>query len=50
MRLDDLETPAMIIDVEVMEDNLRRMAAYAERHELALRPHIKTHKMPHLAR
>ena len=50
MRLDDLETPAMIIDVEVMEDNLRRMADYSGRHGIALRPHIKTHKMPRLAR
>ncbi len=50
MHLNDLDTPAAWIDLEVMERNLARMADYARAHGLALRPHIKTHKVPALAR
>lgn len=50
MRIEDLDTPAVLIDVDVMERNLARAAGYARRHGLRLRPHIKTHKIPALAR
>ena len=49
MTLDELETPAPVVDLDRMERNLDRMAAYASAHEIALRPHIKTHKTPWLA-
>ncbi len=49
MTLDELETPAPVVDLARMERNLDRMAAYAASHKLALRPHIKTHKTPWLA-
>lgn len=45
-----LDTPALIVDLEVMEQNLGRMAAYCRRQGLRLRPHTKTHKSPWLAR
>lgn len=47
--LQDLDTPSVIIDLDVMERNLARMAAYTREHDLALRPHTKTHKVPALA-
>jgi D-serine deaminase-like pyridoxal phosphate-dependent protein len=37
------------VDLDVMENNLRRCQAYLDRHGLALRPHIKTHKIPAFA-
>jgi D-serine deaminase-like pyridoxal phosphate-dependent protein len=46
----DLETPALVVDLDRMERNLDRVAEYASKHGLALRPHIKTHKSPVLAR
>ena len=46
----DLDTPALIIDLDIMERNLRRMAEYTAAHGLRLRPHTKTHKIPALAR
>ena len=49
MTLDELETPAPVVDLARMERNLDRMAAYSTAHGLALRPHIKTHKTPWLA-
>jgi D-serine deaminase-like pyridoxal phosphate-dependent protein len=48
--LAELETPALLVDLETMDHNLDRGAEYAQAHELALRPHIKTHKSPLLAR
>ena len=45
----ELDTPALIIDREIMMDNLRFMQDYADRKKVALRPHTKTHKMPKLA-
>jgi D-serine deaminase-like pyridoxal phosphate-dependent protein len=39
-----LETPAALVDLDRLERNIARMAAYAGKHALTLRPHIKTHK------
>jgi D-serine deaminase-like pyridoxal phosphate-dependent protein len=39
-----LETPAALVDVDRLTRNLDRMAKYCAEHELALRPHVKTHK------
>ena len=50
MRIEELDTPAILIDVDVMERNLARVADYARSHSLRLRPHTKTHKIPELAR
>jgi D-serine deaminase-like pyridoxal phosphate-dependent protein len=47
--LDALLTPAAVVDLDRMESNLARMAQYAAAHDLALRPHTKTHKSPLLA-
>lgn len=49
MSLEQLLTPAAVVDLDRMEANLDRMAEYARRHDLALRPHTKTHKSPLLA-
>jgi len=50
MRVEELETPALVVDLDVLETNLREMAAYCAGHGLALRPHVKTHKTPAIAR
>jgi D-serine deaminase-like pyridoxal phosphate-dependent protein len=48
-RLDQLETPAAIVDLDRMTQNLDRMAAYAALYGLSLRPHVKTHKSARIA-
>jgi D-serine deaminase-like pyridoxal phosphate-dependent protein len=48
MRVSDLDTPAILIDLDIMERNLRRVADYSRQHGLRLRPHTKTHKIPAL--
>ena len=50
MHVSDLDTPALVVDLDVLEKNLREMAEYAASHWLALRPHTKTHKIPEIAR
>jgi D-serine deaminase-like pyridoxal phosphate-dependent protein len=39
-----LDTPAILVDLDIVDSNIARMAAFARRTGLALRPHIKTHK------
>ena len=46
----ELETPAVTVDMDIMEDNLRRVQAYLSKHGIANRPHIKTHKIPALGK
>jgi D-serine deaminase-like pyridoxal phosphate-dependent protein len=50
MHISELETPALLIDLERMEANLCRVARYAKEHDLRLRPHTKTHKIPAIGR
>ncbi len=48
--LDAVDTPALVADLDIVERNLRRVQAAAERAGLAMWPHTKTHKTPALAR
>ena len=50
MHISELDTPALLIDLDVFEQNLRKVQLYADRHGLRLRPHTKTHKSPEVAR
>lgn len=45
----DIDTPALIVDLDVMEANLASMARLVGAHEIELRPNIKGHKIPALA-
>lgn len=50
MNIYDIETPSVLIDLERVERNIERMQAYCNKFGLAFRPHIKTHKIPEIAR
>ena len=41
--VEELDTPAVTIRVDIMEDNIRRVQAYLDQHGIANRPHIKQH-------
>jgi D-serine deaminase-like pyridoxal phosphate-dependent protein len=45
-----LDTPAMLVDLDIAEANIASMAAFARRSGLRLRPHLKTHKSLAMAR
>ncbi|WEX75643.1 D-TA family PLP-dependent enzyme [Sinorhizobium numidicum] len=43
------DTPAVLVDIDVARRNIRAFQAYADRHGIRVRPHIKTHKLPQMA-
>lgn len=45
----DLDTPALCIDLELMESNIHRMARFLHQHGKSWRPHAKCHKTPAIA-
>jgi len=45
-----LDTPCLLIDLEILAANVARMAALARRSRVRLRPHAKTHKSAQIAK
>jgi D-serine deaminase-like pyridoxal phosphate-dependent protein len=50
MRVTDLDTPVVTIQLDIMEDNIRRVQRHLDRHGIGNRPHVKTHKIPAIGR
>ena len=46
---EQIETPALVIDMDKLEANIRRMSEYLAGKKAKLRPHFKTHKSPTIA-
>lgn len=44
-----LNTPAVVVDLDIAKENISRFQDYADIHGLKVRPHIKTHKLPAVA-
>ena len=47
--LAEVDTPALLIDLDAFERNLQRMASFVRTAGVRLRPHSKTHKSPIIA-
>ena len=47
--LAEIDTPALIVDLDALEANIARMAAFGRDAGIALRPHAKTHRCPAVA-
>ena len=50
MNIYDLDTPTLLVDLDVLERNIANMADLARAGGKHLRPHTKTHKTPEIAR
>src|SRR6185369_16237174 len=50
MHIDELETPVPVVDIDRMQANIDRLQKFLNDHHIANRPHIKTHKIPEIAR
>jgi D-serine deaminase-like pyridoxal phosphate-dependent protein len=50
VQIDDLDTPSLLVDLDRLEKNINRMAKFAKDCGVELRPHVKTHKVPDLAK
>ena len=48
--IDDIDTPAVLVDLDRALANIARAQAHADAHGMKLRPHIKTHKLPFFAK
>lgn len=46
----EIDTPALVIDLDAMKRNIARMAEFARKHDVRWRPHAKMHKSAALAR
>jgi len=49
MPVADVDTPALIVELDALDANLARLATYARERNIRLRPHAKMHKCPTLA-
>ena len=49
MRVEEIDTPALIVELAPLERNLQRMASFARDKNIRLRPHAKMHKTPAIA-
>ena len=49
MTIDWIETPALILDMDLCEENIRTAKKFLEGKKYALRPHYKSHKSPYIA-
>jgi D-serine deaminase-like pyridoxal phosphate-dependent protein len=49
IQLDAIPTPALVLDALAVQRNIDRLAEYAARHGLGVRPHTKTHKNRQMA-
>lgn len=47
---EDIPTPAMVVDLDLFEKNLQTLAGHCRKAKLDLRPHVKVHKSPEIAR
>jgi D-serine deaminase-like pyridoxal phosphate-dependent protein len=47
--VNDLATPALVLDAAKVRRNIERLAEYAAAHHIKIRPHTKTHKQRFLA-
>ncbi len=50
MRIEDLQTPCLLVDLDILEQNIRTMADYCAGQKIGLRPHVKGIKNPLLAK
>ncbi|MCC2668835.1 MAG: alanine racemase [Armatimonadetes bacterium] len=50
MHISELDTPAVLIDLDILERNIRRAQDYFTTHGIRFRPHMKTHKIPQIGR
>ena len=46
----ELPTPALLIDLDILESNIAKMSAHAKAVGIKLRPHAKSHKCPEIAK
>ena len=49
MAVEAVDTPALLLDIDILDRNLKQMADAADQAGVRLRPHAKSHKCPNIA-
>jgi len=49
LKKDQIETPALLIDLDILDENIEIMAGFLQDKKAKLRPHFKSHKCPTIA-
>ena len=50
MKIQDIQTPALIIDYDIFQDNINKMKNFVNNNKVKLRPHAKMHKSVDVAK
>ena len=50
MKIDDLPTPCVLVDLDILEKNIEKMAEFTKSKNCGVRPHAKSHKSPFIAK
>jgi D-serine deaminase-like pyridoxal phosphate-dependent protein len=48
-KIEDLDTPALLLDLDILESNIKEMSEFFRNKPIKMRPHTKTHKTPIIA-
>ena len=49
MSVNDIQTPALIVDFSLFQENIKKMKNFCKKNKILLRPHAKMHKSVHVA-
>ncbi|MDA4111545.1 MAG: DSD1 family PLP-dependent enzyme [Thaumarchaeota archaeon] len=50
MNIEELPTPCVLVDLDVLERNIKKMADFTKSRNCGVRPHAKSHKSPFIAK
>jgi D-serine deaminase-like pyridoxal phosphate-dependent protein len=50
LKIDELPTPCVLVDLDILEKNIEKMAEFTKSKNCGVRPHVKSHKSPFIAR
>jgi len=50
LNIEELPTPCLVVDLDLLEENISNMARYCRSVKCGLRPHVKAHKSPFIAK
>lgn len=50
MKIQDIETPALLLDIDVFNDNVNKIMERLKNKKVKLRPHFKTHKCTEISK
>ena len=50
INISEIDTPSIIVDLDIVENNIKKMQNFANDNDVSMRPHSKTNKSPYWAK